>query len=38
MDNYNIKKYLGLEGVEISEQEIETLDDLEEGASISVEF
>lgn len=37
-ESYNIKKYLELERVEISEKEIEAIDNLEEGASISMEF
>lgn len=37
-DSYNIKKYLEIQGVDISELEIKALEDLEEGTSISMEF
>lgn len=37
-ESYNIKKYLELQGVEISEQDIRALDEVEDSSSISVEF
>ena len=37
-ESYNIKKFLELEGVEISEQDIIAIDEVEDSASVSVEF
>lgn len=37
-ESYNIKKFLEIQGVDISEQDIKAFIDLEDGTSISVEF
>ena len=37
-ESYNIKKFLELQGVEISEQDIIAIDEVEDSASVSVEF